>query len=65
MAEAVLLETTGLTREFNACLALDSVDLRAWQNSMHALIGPNRVVDKYRGGETENRTDKLHAQFGI
>ena len=41
MAEDVILETTGLTKEFKGYLAVDNVNLRVRRNSIHALIGPN------------------------
>jgi branched-chain amino acid transport system ATP-binding protein len=36
-----ILETNGLTREFNGFLAVDGVDLRVETGTIHALIGPN------------------------
>jgi branched-chain amino acid transport system ATP-binding protein len=36
-----ILETSGLTREFSGFVAVDSVDLRVRQGTIHALIGPN------------------------
>ncbi len=40
MAVAVL-ETTGLTREFRGFVAVNSVDLKVEEGTIHALIGPN------------------------
>ncbi len=37
----VILETRGLTKEFNGFTAVDSVDLQVQQGHIHALIGPN------------------------
>jgi branched-chain amino acid transport system ATP-binding protein len=37
----VVLETRGLTKEFNGFTAVDSVDLQVQQGHIHALIGPN------------------------
>lgn len=39
--DGVLLETTGLTKEFGGFRAVDSVDLRVRTGDIHALIGPN------------------------
>lgn len=38
---AAILETTGLTREFRGFVAVNEVDLRVEQGTIHALIGPN------------------------
>ena len=37
----VVLETRGLTKEFNGFTAVDAVDLQVQQGHIHALIGPN------------------------
>lgn len=37
----VILETTGLTKEFRGFTAVDSVDLKVRRGTIHALIGPN------------------------
>nr|WP_271412267.1 ABC transporter ATP-binding protein [Pseudomonas sp. Q1-7] len=37
----VILETRGLTKEFNGFTAVDSVDLKVHEGHIHALIGPN------------------------
>ena len=37
----VILETRGLTKEFNGFTAVDSVDLQVQEGHIHALIGPN------------------------
>jgi branched-chain amino acid transport system ATP-binding protein len=36
-----ILETEGLTREFGGFVAVDSVNLRVEEGTIHALIGPN------------------------
>jgi len=36
-----ILETTGLTREFRGFIAVNGVDLRVQEGTIHALIGPN------------------------
>jgi branched-chain amino acid transport system ATP-binding protein len=36
-----ILETTGLTREFRGFVAVNGVDLKVREGSIHALIGPN------------------------
>ena len=41
MAEDVVLETEGLTKEFRGFIAVNDVDLRVRRGSIHALIGPN------------------------
>jgi branched-chain amino acid transport system ATP-binding protein len=41
MAEQLILETRGLTKEFNGYVAVAEVDLRVRRGSIHALIGPN------------------------
>ncbi len=40
MAE-IILETTGLTREFSGFVAVDDVSLQVEMGTIHALIGPN------------------------
>ena len=40
MADTIL-ETTGLTKEFNGFFAVSDVDLRVQTGTIHALIGPN------------------------
>lgn len=37
----IILETSGLTREFSGFLAVDDVDLQVRTGTIHALIGPN------------------------
>lgn len=37
----VILETRGLTKEFNGFTAVDSVNLKVQEGHIHALIGPN------------------------
>jgi branched-chain amino acid transport system ATP-binding protein len=41
MSETVILETRGLTKEFNGFLAVSDVNLRVRRGQIHALIGPN------------------------
>jgi branched-chain amino acid transport system ATP-binding protein len=41
MPDDFILETRGLTKEFNGFLAVSDVDLRIRRGQIHALIGPN------------------------
>ncbi len=41
MADEIILETQGLTKEFKGFVAVDGVDLRVQRGHIHALIGPN------------------------
>src|ERR1700681_3901491 len=41
MIEAMILETRGLTKEFQGFVAVDGIDLRVRRGTVHALIGPN------------------------
>jgi branched-chain amino acid transport system ATP-binding protein len=41
MAEAVILETRGLTKEFKGFVAVSDVNLSVRRGQIHALIGPN------------------------
>jgi branched-chain amino acid transport system ATP-binding protein len=41
MADDVILETQGLTKEFRGFVAVNGVDLRVRRGTIHALIGPN------------------------
>jgi len=41
MAEEVILETRGLTKEFKGFVAVQNVSLKVRRGSIHALIGPN------------------------
>jgi branched-chain amino acid transport system ATP-binding protein len=41
MSETFILETRGLTREFNGFVAVCDVNLRVRRGQIHALIGPN------------------------
>ena len=41
MSGEFILQTRGLTKEFNGFVAVDNVDLRVRRGSIHALIGPN------------------------
>src|SRR5882762_8838666 len=41
MADDVILETEGLTKEFRGFIAVNNVNLRVRRGTIHALIGPN------------------------
>jgi branched-chain amino acid transport system ATP-binding protein len=41
LAEDVILETRGLTKEFKGFVAIQDVSLRVLRGSIHAMIGPN------------------------
>src|SRR5258706_7267113 len=41
MADDVILETRGLTKEFKGFVAVQNVSLSVRRGSIHALIGPN------------------------
>jgi branched-chain amino acid transport system ATP-binding protein len=41
MAEEIILETRGLTKEFKGFVAVKDVSLKVRRGSIHALIGPN------------------------
>ena len=41
MADDIILETQGLTKEFKGFVAVNQVDLKVKRGSIHALIGPN------------------------
>ena len=41
MAEDIILETRGLTKEFRGFVAVNGVDLQVRRGTIHALIGPN------------------------
>ncbi len=41
MADDIILETRGLTKEFKGFVAVNGVDLKVRRGSIHALIGPN------------------------
>jgi len=41
MAEHFIIETRGLTKEFNGFIAVNDVNLRVRHGQIHALIGPN------------------------
>ncbi len=41
MAGDIILQTTGLTKEFKGFVAVDGVDLSVRRGTIHALIGPN------------------------
>ena len=41
MADDIILETRGLTKEFRGFVALNGVDLRVKRGTIHGLIGPN------------------------
>lgn len=41
MADELILETRGLTKEFEGFVAVNNVDLKIKRDTIHALIGPN------------------------
>jgi branched-chain amino acid transport system ATP-binding protein len=41
MSDEIILEARGLTKEFKGFTAVDHVDLKVREGSIHALIGPN------------------------
>src|SRR5574342_128193 len=41
MADEIILETRGLTKEFKGFVAVKDVDLKVKRGTIHALIGPN------------------------
>jgi branched-chain amino acid transport system ATP-binding protein len=41
MADDIILETRGLTKEFKGFVAVNNVDLKVKRGTIHALIGPN------------------------
>jgi branched-chain amino acid transport system ATP-binding protein len=41
MVDEVIIETRGLSKEFNGFVAVSDVDLRVRRGQIHALIGPN------------------------
>src|SRR3990167_2417718 len=41
MADDIILETQGLTKEFKGFVAVNQVNLKVRRGSIHALIGPN------------------------
>jgi branched-chain amino acid transport system ATP-binding protein len=41
MADDIILQTRGLTKEFKGFVAVNGVDLRIRRGTIHALIGPN------------------------
>ncbi len=41
MAHDLVLQTSGLTKEFGGFFAVNSVDLAVRRGTIHALIGPN------------------------
>src|SRR6516164_11146254 len=41
MADDIILETRGLTKEFKGFVAVNGVDLSVRRGTIHALIGPN------------------------
>jgi len=41
MVDETIIETRGLTKDFNGFLAVSNVDLRVRRGQIHALIGPN------------------------
>ena len=69
MADDVILETSGLTKEFRGFIAVNDVNLRVRRETIHALIGPNgagkttcfnlltKFLDPTRGRITYNGSD--------
>ena len=41
MADDIILQTRGLTKEFKGFVAVNGVDLQVRRGTIHALIGPN------------------------
>lgn len=41
MADSLAIETTGLTRSFGACVAVDGIDLRVPRGTVYGFLGPN------------------------
>ena len=41
MADDIILQTRGLTKEFKGFVAINGVDLEVRRGTIHALIGPN------------------------
>src|SRR6476469_5352894 len=41
MADDIILEARGLTKEFKGFVAVNGVDLQVRRGTIHALIGPN------------------------
>ena len=41
MAQDIIIETKGLTKEFKGFTAVSNVDLQVRRGTIHALIGPN------------------------
>ena len=41
MIDDIIIESRGLTKEFNGFVAVSDVDLRVERGQIHALIGPN------------------------
>src|SRR2546429_9498998 len=41
MADDIILQTRGLTKEFKGFVAVNGVDLEVRRGTIHALIGPN------------------------
>src|SRR5436189_4838566 len=41
MADEIILQTRGLTKEFKGFVAVNGVDLHVKRGTIHALIGPN------------------------
>jgi branched-chain amino acid transport system ATP-binding protein len=74
MADDIILETEGLTKEFAGFVAVNDVNLRVRRGSIHALIGPNgagkttcfNLLTKFfaptRGRITYNGRDITQAQ---
>lgn len=41
MDSSIILETKQLRKEFGALVAVDDVNLKVWEHTVHAIIGPN------------------------
>jgi branched-chain amino acid transport system ATP-binding protein len=74
MADDIILETEGLTKEFGGFVAVNEVNLRVQRGTIHALIGPNgagkttcfnlltKFLNPTRGRITYNGRDITRAQ---
>ena len=41
MVPEIIFETINLRKEFGALVAVDDINLKVRQNTLHAIIGPN------------------------
>ena len=64
MAEDIILEARGLTKEFKGFIAVNRVDLKVRRGQIHALIGPNgagkRSEERRVGKECRSRWSPYH-----